>query len=105
MIEFVPFPSKTAPGGEPRYRDPANPLNTWSGWGQRPAWLVAYLNKGIQLENFAIPNASPITRPTYRDPDNPSNTWTGYGRRPSWLLRYLESGRTLQEFEVREKKG
>jgi DNA-binding protein H-NS len=106
VIEFVPFPSKTAPGGEPRYRDPANPLNTWSGWGQRPAWLVAYLDQGHKLEEFHIPNAAPITRPSYRDPEDPSNTWSGFGRRPSWLLKYLKAGRKLEEFEVTdEKKG
>lgn len=104
MIEFVPFPSKTAPAGEPRYRDPANPLNTWSGWGQRPAWLVAYLDQGRTIEEFHIPNAAPITRPSYRDPEKPSNTWSGFGRRPSWLVAYLEAGRKLEEFEVTEEK-
>ncbi|WP_245725633.1 H-NS family nucleoid-associated regulatory protein [Pandoraea oxalativorans] len=107
VIEFVPFPSKTAPSGEARYRDPANPLNTWSGWGQRPAWLVTYLDEGRQLEEFRIPDATPITRPSYCDPENQSNIWSGFGRRPGWLTAYLKAGRTLDEFEIRseDEKG
>lgn len=104
VIEFVPFPSQTAPGGEPRYRDPANPFNTWSGWGQRPAWIVAYLEQGRQLEEFHISTATPITRPSYRDPENPGNTWSGFGRRPGWLMKYLKAGRRLEEFEATDEK-
>lgn len=52
-IEFVPNAEK-APKGEPRYRDPANPFNTWSGRGKRPDWLRAYLEQGAQLSDFEI---------------------------------------------------
>ncbi|WP_060131837.1 H-NS family nucleoid-associated regulatory protein [Burkholderia stagnalis] len=52
-IEFVPNAEKV-PKGEPRYRDPANPFNTWSGRGKRPDWLRAYLEQGAQLSDFEI---------------------------------------------------
>ncbi|KAK42937.1 DNA-binding protein [Caballeronia jiangsuensis] len=52
-IQFVAV-SEKAPKGEPRYRDPANPFNTWSGRGKRPDWLKAYLEQGAQLSDFEI---------------------------------------------------
>ncbi|MFC0696514.1 H-NS family nucleoid-associated regulatory protein [Paraburkholderia humisilvae] len=100
-FEFVPFLSHATPKGIARYRDPANPLNTWSGRGQRPAWLNAYVEQGRAINEFMIPGAPPrIMSARYYDPTNPSNTWTGYGRRPTWLAAYLEAGRRLEEFEV-----
>ena len=53
QVEFVPHGEK-APKGEPRYRDPANPFNTWGGKGKRPEWLRAYLLQGSQLSDFEI---------------------------------------------------
>ncbi|BCZ85739.1 hypothetical protein PTKU64_94140 (plasmid) [Paraburkholderia terrae] len=104
VIEFVPFPSQATPKGDARYRDPANPLNTWSGRGQRPSWLAAYVEKGRSVEEFAIPGAPPrVMTSRYRDPADPGNTWTGYGRRPTWLLTYLDAGRSLEEFEVKNE--
>jgi DNA-binding protein H-NS len=52
-IQFITQAQK-APKGEPRYRDPANPFNTWSGRGKRPDWLRAYLEQGAQLSDFKI---------------------------------------------------
>lgn len=52
-IQFVPNAEKP-PKGEPRYRDPANPFNTWSGRGKRPDWLRVYLEQGAQLSDFEI---------------------------------------------------
>jgi DNA-binding protein H-NS len=52
-IQFITQAQK-APKGEPRYRDPANPFNTWSGRGKRPDWLRAYLEQGAQLSDFEI---------------------------------------------------
>ena len=39
---------------QPKYRDTVNPLNTWSGRGNRPRWLAARLAEGFQLEDFRI---------------------------------------------------
>jgi DNA-binding protein H-NS len=38
----------------PKYRNPANPAETWAGRGLRPRWLVAALKGGKKLEHFAI---------------------------------------------------
>ena len=38
----------------PRYRDPANPDQTWAGRGQAPRWLVAYENQGRKRDDFLI---------------------------------------------------
>jgi DNA-binding protein H-NS len=38
----------------PKYRDPADPGQTWAGRGQAPRWLVAYENQGRKREEFLI---------------------------------------------------
>jgi DNA-binding protein H-NS len=39
----------------PKYRNPANPEQTWSGRGKRPLWLSGALKKrGVVVENFLI---------------------------------------------------
>ncbi|MCB1510461.1 MAG: H-NS histone family protein [Hyphomicrobiaceae bacterium] len=38
----------------PKYANPANPAETWSGRGRKPNWLVARINKGASIEEFAI---------------------------------------------------
>lgn len=39
---------------EPKYRDPTNPQNVWSGRGREPRWMVAAMKKGAQREDFRI---------------------------------------------------
>jgi len=39
---------------EPKYRDPENPENTWTGRGIKPKWLAAKLEGGAKLEEFII---------------------------------------------------
>jgi DNA-binding protein H-NS len=39
---------------EPRYRNPANVEETWTGRGKQPRWLAAQLAAGKQLEDFLI---------------------------------------------------
>ncbi len=39
---------------EPRYRNPSNVEETWTGRGKQPRWLVAELEKGAKLEDFLI---------------------------------------------------
>ena len=39
---------------KPKYRDPANPANLWSGRGKRPKWLTAHLEAGGTLEECLI---------------------------------------------------
>ena len=38
----------------PKYRNPANPSETWAGRGQQPRWLAAETSQGRQLEEFLI---------------------------------------------------
>jgi DNA-binding protein H-NS len=38
----------------PKYRNPDNGSETWSGRGRQPRWLVAKLKKGAKREDFLI---------------------------------------------------
>ncbi len=38
----------------PKYRNPANPKETWTGRGRQPRWLAALIAKGKKPENFLI---------------------------------------------------
>jgi len=38
----------------PKYRNPKDPSQTWTGRGRQPKWLVAELGKGRKLESFLI---------------------------------------------------
>lgn len=37
-----------------KFRDPANPENTWSGRGRPARWLGAYEKQGRKREEFAV---------------------------------------------------
>ncbi|KWT70106.1 H-NS family nucleoid-associated regulatory protein [Hyphomicrobium sulfonivorans] len=37
-----------------KYANPDNKAETWTGRGRKPNWLVAKLNKGAKLTDFAI---------------------------------------------------
>jgi DNA-binding protein H-NS len=41
----------------PKYRNPKEPSETWSGRGKQPRWLTAALNTGHTIEEFAISEA------------------------------------------------
>ncbi|MGO1072264.1 H-NS histone family protein [Lysobacter sp. CA199] len=38
----------------PKYRNPANTGETWTGRGKQPRWLAAYTAAGKKLEDFLI---------------------------------------------------
>ncbi len=38
----------------PKYRNPANPAETWAGRGQQPKWLAQETGKGRALDEFLI---------------------------------------------------
>ena len=40
----------------PKYRNPNEPSETWSGRGKQPRWLAAALNTGHTIEEFTIRN-------------------------------------------------
>lgn len=39
----------------PKYRNPQNKAETWSGRGKQPRWLTAQLRSGKRLNSFLIP--------------------------------------------------
>jgi DNA-binding protein H-NS len=49
-------------GAGPRYRNPDNPAETWSGKGKRPAWVEAALAEGKSLESLEISDDRPVTK-------------------------------------------
>lgn len=38
----------------PKYRNPANPKETWAGRGKPPRWMAKELEKGKKVEDFLI---------------------------------------------------
>ena len=38
----------------PKYQNPEQPSETWSGRGKQPRWLAAQLSSGMKLDNFRI---------------------------------------------------
>ena len=49
-------PVSSRRGGKvaPKYRNPYNPNQTWTGRGVKPRWLAALINEGRQAEEFLI---------------------------------------------------
>ena len=39
---------------KPKYRNPANPKETWAGRGLKPRWLIALLKQGKKLEDIEV---------------------------------------------------
>ena len=38
----------------PKYRDPADAANTWTGRGKQPRWLAGYVGQGRDVSEFLI---------------------------------------------------
>ena len=38
----------------PKYRNPANPMQTWSGRGRQPIWLRDLVADGANADDFKI---------------------------------------------------
>ena len=47
-------PRRKYPKVEPKYFNPLQPTETWSGRGKQPRWLVVALQAGHTLEEFRI---------------------------------------------------
>lgn len=45
---------KKASLNPPKYRNPENPDQTWSGLGRQPGWIKAALAEGKSLDDFLI---------------------------------------------------
>ena len=46
----------------PKYRNPAQPTETWAGRGKTPRWLTALLKSGKKLDDFLIRPANKRAR-------------------------------------------
>lgn len=53
-VEIIREPKKTKSTLPDKYRNPANPEETWKGRGPKPKWLRAALESGAQLSDFEI---------------------------------------------------
>lgn len=42
------------PALAPKYRDPKNPENTWTGRGRKPKWFTALVDAGVSIEELEI---------------------------------------------------
>lgn len=40
--------------GAPKYANPADPSQTWTGRGRKPNWVIEALDEGKSLEDMAI---------------------------------------------------
>lgn len=47
-------PRRPYPRVLPKYRNPANPAETWSGRGKMPRWLKAQVGSGKVVDDFRI---------------------------------------------------
>jgi len=56
-------------GAGPKYRNPENPAETWSGKGKRPSWMAALLAEGKSLESLEIADDRPVTKGRRSPPD------------------------------------
>jgi DNA-binding protein H-NS len=50
----------------PKYRNPEEPFETWSGRGKQPRWLTAALKTGHKIEEFVIGKREVSESPRHR---------------------------------------
>lgn len=50
----------------PKYRNPANRQETWTGRGKRPRWLAALVEQGKKVEEFLIDNVGGVRKSASR---------------------------------------
>ena len=57
-LEEILGQAQPTPGSKvklpPKYRNPANPDQTWAGRGMRPKWVEEHLESGRSLEDLKI---------------------------------------------------
>jgi len=54
LDDFIAYSSSKKTKGEPKYQNPDNPRQTWTGRGKRPSWIKAVLAQGGSLEDMLI---------------------------------------------------
>jgi DNA-binding protein H-NS len=56
QLKDAPRERRKYPRVFPKYRNPNEPSETWSGRGKQPRWLTKALNTGHAIEEFVISN-------------------------------------------------
>jgi DNA-binding protein H-NS len=56
QVKDAPRERRKYPRVFPKYRNPNEPSETWSGRGKQPRWLAAALKTGRTIEEFVICN-------------------------------------------------
>ena len=54
LEDVIAYSSSKKTKGEPKYQNPENPRQTWTGRGKRPSWIKAVLAQGGSLEDMLI---------------------------------------------------
>ncbi len=54
LEEVIAYSSSKKTKGEPKYQNPADPRQTWTGRGKRPSWIKAALEQGKSLDELRI---------------------------------------------------
>jgi len=85
----------------PKFQNPDNPSELWSGRGIEPKWLKDKLGQGYEKSEFLI---------HYQNPDNPRETWTWEGKNskaPAWLVENVDQGLDPLQFAIppEEREG
>src|SRR5712664_4380307 len=57
-VKKMPHARRPYPRVFPKYRNPAEPSETWAGRGKQPRWLAAQLKSGKQIDDFKIDSAT-----------------------------------------------
>lgn len=56
QLKDAPRERRKYPRVLPKYRNPSEPSETWSGRGKQPRWLTAALKTGHTMEEFVVNN-------------------------------------------------
>jgi DNA-binding protein H-NS len=60
--EAVGRERRSYPQVPPKYRNPADPAETWAGRGRQPRWVTEQLRSGKKLDDFRIQPVSDSAR-------------------------------------------
>src|SRR3954466_2877392 len=78
----------------PKFQNPDNSSELWSGRGIEPKWLKDKQAQGYERSELLI---------HYRNPDNPSETWVWEGKdskAPEWLVANVDRGLDPLQFAI-----
>ena len=65
-INAAPRERRKYPRVFPKYQNPNEPSETWSGRGKQPRWLTAALKTGHTIDEFVIRNVEADRTPSHR---------------------------------------